>query len=165
MYHLTKTAPKGGSHMLIKVAMTREEDKKRITLCKPPEKQTELTLSNISLYTNWLNNLPFDTNTFTFYLSDEPLGAEVAIHLSPIPYVGPAKAYTRFEIQNDKGKFIGTSMTYPLATLLLRTSELDPAIIAEKRAIYLGVGPSGETRSNHCRMRTRRAARHHNRPP
>ena len=125
--------------MLIKVAMTRGEKKRRITECNPSDQLSTSILSVLYPHTEWLPTLPFDTSEFTLFVSDQPLGDEVAVKLPPIPYAEPANNYTRFEIHDDKGKRIGTSMDYPVTQLLLQNSELDPEIIDEKKPIYLGV--------------------------
>ena len=128
--------------MLIKVAMTRGEKKRRITQCNPTDQRSTSILNDLYPDTKWLPTLPFDTSEFTLFVSDQPLGDEVAVKLPPVPYARPAGRYTRFEIQDGTDRHIRTSMEYPVTHLLLRTSELDHAIIAEKKSIYLGVGPA-----------------------
>ena len=125
--------------MLIKVAMTRGEKKRRFTQFDPTDQQSTSILSVLYPHTEWLLTLPFDTREFVLFVSDQPLGDEVAVKLTPIPYAEPAGAYTRFEIHDDKGNRIGTSMAYPVTQILLQNSELDPTIIDEKKPIYLGV--------------------------
>ena len=128
--------------MLIKVAMTRGEKKRRITPCNPTDQQSTSILTVLYPDTKWLPTLPFDTSEFTLFVSDQPLGDEVAVKLHPVPYARPAGRHTRFELQDGTDRHIPTSKEYPVTYLVLRTSELDHAIIAEKKSIYLGVGPA-----------------------
>ena len=128
--------------MLIKVAMTKGDKKRRFTQFDPTDHQSTSILSVLYPHTEWLPTLPFDTSEFTLFVSDQPLGDEVAVTLSPIPYAEPAGSYTRFQIPDGKGSFIRTSMEHPVTQLLLLTSELDPTIIAGQMPIYLGVGPA-----------------------
>ena len=125
--------------MLTKVAMTRGEKKRRITECNPSDQLSTSILSTLYPHTPWLLTLPFDTSEFTLFVSDKPLGDEAAVKLPPVPYSQPAGNYTRFEIQDENGNRIGTSMDYPVTQLLLQNSDLDPEIIDEKKPIYLGV--------------------------
>ena len=128
--------------MLIKVAMTKGDKKRRFTQFDPTDHQSTSILSVLYPHTKWLPTLPFDTSEFTLFVSDQPLGDEVAVKLPPLPYARPAGRHTRFELQDGTDKHIRTSMEYPVTHLVLRTSELDHAIITEKKSIYLGVGPA-----------------------
>ncbi|GEM_PF-5858428 len=128
--------------MLLKIAMTKGDKKRRITECKPTDQQSTSLLNVLYPHTEWLINQPFDTAQFTLFVSDEPIGDEAAVTLPQVPYAEPAGRYSRFELRDDKGKRLGTSMDYPVTQLLLQTTELDPEIIAEQRPIYLAVGPT-----------------------
>ena len=125
--------------MLIKIPMKKGEKKRRFTQFDPTDQQSTSILSVLYPHTEWLPTLPFDTSEFTLFISDAPLGDEAVVTLPPVPYAEPAGNYTRFEIHDDKGNRIGTSMDYPVTQLLLQNSELDPEIIDEKKPIYLGV--------------------------
>ena len=128
--------------MFIKVAMSKGRKGRRLTTCRPTDPRSVSLLSDFYPDANWLAGQPFDTGEFVLFVSDAPLGNEVAVKLLPIPYAEPAGAYTRFEIHDDKGNRIGTSMEHPVTQLLLLTSELDPEIIAGQMPIYLGVSPA-----------------------
>ena len=128
--------------MFIKVAMSKGRKGRRLTTCRPTDHRSVSLLSDFYPDANWLEGQPFDTGEFVLFVSDQPLGNEVAVKLLPIPYAEPAGTYTRFEIHDDKGNRIGTSMEHPVTQLLLLTSELDPEIIAGQMPIYLGVSPA-----------------------
>ena len=128
--------------MFIKVAMTKGKKGRRLTTCRPTDQRSVSLLSDFYPDANWLEAQPFDTGEFTLFISDAPLGDEAAIQIPPVPYIEPKGGYTHFEIQNSKGIRIGTSMQHPVTQLTLLSSELDPDIITEQRAIYLGVGPA-----------------------
>ena len=128
--------------MLIKIPMKKGEKKRRITECNPSDQLSTSILSTLYPHTAWLNEQTFDTREFTLFVSDAPLGDEVAVKLPPVLYAEPAGNYSRFEIHDDKGTRIGTSMEHPVTQLLLQNSELDPTIIAGQMPIYLGVGPA-----------------------
>ena len=128
--------------MLIKIPMTKGEKKRRITECNPSDQLSTSILSTLYPHTAWLNEQTFDTKEFVLFVSDQALGDEVAVKLLPLPYARPAGRHTRFEIQDGTDRNIRTSMEHPVTYLVLRTSELDHAIIAEKKSIYLGVGPA-----------------------
>ena len=127
--------------MLIKIPMKKGEKKRRFTQFDPTDQQSTSILSVLYPHTEWLPTLPFDTtkSSNAIRFRRKPLGDEVVVSLPPIPYAEPAGNYTRFEIHDDKGNRIGTSMDYPVTQLLLQNSELDPEIIDEKKPIYLGV--------------------------
>ena len=128
--------------MLTEVIITKGEEKRRITLCKPIDQESTLILKDFYPDTQWLSTLPFDTSEFVLFISGDPLGNKAAVTLPPIPYARPAgDYYTRFEIQDGKDRHIRTSNEYPVTQLLLTNSELDPEIISEKKPIYLGVSP------------------------
>ena len=110
--------------------------------CNPIDHRSVSLLSTLYPHTAWLNEQTFDTKEFVLFISDAPLGDKVAVKLALIPYAEPAGAYTRFEIHDDKGNRIGTSMEHPVTQLLLLTSDLDPEIIAGQMPIYLGVSPA-----------------------
>ena len=129
--------------MLLKIAMIKGDKKRRITICKPIDENSPSLLNDLYPHTTWLSTLPFDTTSFTLFVSDKPLGDAVAVKLPPVPYIKPAGPnYSRFEIRAGKERHIGTSMEHPVTQLLLKNEDLDPDIIAEKRQIYLGVGPA-----------------------
>ena len=128
--------------MLIKIAMTKGKQGRRVTTCRPTDQQSTRILSDFYPDANWLEDRPFDTGEFTLHVSGAPLGDEAAVKLPPLPYIETKSGFTRFEIQDSKGNRIGTSIEHPVTQLVLRTSELDPAIIDEKLPIYLGVSPA-----------------------
>ena len=127
--------------MLIKIAMTKGDRKRRITTCKPTNKSISL-LRNFYPDSKWLEAQPFDTEEFTLHVSDAPLRDETIIQLPSLPYVETKRGYTRFEIQDSNGVRIRTTTQFPVNQLSLLTSDLHPTIIAEKLPIYLGVGPA-----------------------
>ena len=128
--------------MLLKVTMTRGENKRRITLCKPAVHQSTPILKDFYPDTAWLDSLPFDTAEFDLLISDEPIGDKAAVTLPRIPYATPAgDSYSRFEIRAGQNRHTRTSMEYPATQLLLNNRDLDPKIISERKSIYLGVSP------------------------
>ena len=128
--------------MLLKVTMTRGENKRRITLCKPAVHQSTPILKDFYPDTAWLDSLPFDTAEFDLLISDEPIGDKAAVTLPRIPYATPAgDSYSRFEIRAGQNRHTRTSMEYPATQLLLNNRDLDPKIISEKKSIFLGVSP------------------------
>ena len=128
--------------MLLKVTMTRGENKRRITLCKPAVHQSTPILKDFYPDTAWLDSLPFDTAEFDLLISDEPIGDKAAVTLPRIPYATPAgDSYSRFEIRAGQTRHTRTSMEYPATQLLLNNRDLDPKIISERKSIYLGVSP------------------------
>ena len=128
--------------MLLKVTMTRGENRRRITLCKPAVHQSTPILKDFYPDTAWLDSLPFDTAEFDLLISDEPIGDKAAVTLPRIPYATPAgDSYSRFEIRAGQNRHTRTSMEYPATQLLLNNRDLDPKIITEKKSIFLGVSP------------------------
>ena len=122
--------------MLLKVTMTRGENKRRITLCKPAVHQSTPILKDFYPDTAWLDSLPFDTAEFDLLISDEPIGDKAAVTLPRIPYATPAgDSYSRFEIRAGQNRHTRTSMEYPATQLLLNNRDLDPKIISEKKSI------------------------------
>ena len=129
--------------MLIKLAMTRGDDKTYTTEFNPPQDQSDPVLDGIFPDTEWLSELPFETDSLTFFISDRPLNEDqVAITLPPIPFAKSTKHKTRFEMQNDRGRRLLSSKENPVTQQFLYNAALDPLIIAEQRRIYLGVGPA-----------------------
>ena len=59
--------------MLIKLAMTRGDDKTYTTEFNPPQDQSDPVLDGIFPDTEWLSELPFETDSLTFFISDRPL--------------------------------------------------------------------------------------------
>ena len=128
--------------MLLKVTMTRGENKRRITLCKPAVHQSTPILKDFYPDTAWLDSLPFDTAEFDLLISDEPIGDKAAVTLPRIPYATPAgDSYSRFEIRAGQTRHTRTSMEYPATQLLLNNRDLDPKFISKRKSIFLGVSP------------------------
>ena len=125
--------------MLIKLVVEKSEKKKNTTIFKPAEKLVEKMLDDVYFDTKWLATLLFSTDLLTLYISDEPLGDEVEIHLPTVPFYRSTTKKTRFEIQTASGRWAPTSLTHPMTFLYLYNDALDPAIIAEKRSLYWGV--------------------------
>ena len=128
--------------MLLKVAMIRGDDKRRTTECSPTDQGSAPTLKPIYPFTKWLDGLTFDTTKFELIASGEPIRDNITISLPPVPYAQLAGDYSLFELQDHTGKYIGTSMRQPIASVSLPNSELDPEIISERRPIYLAVAPA-----------------------
>ena len=128
--------------MLIKTPMKKGAPTARTTKCISTEQSSTPALDASYPHSEWLSTLPFDTQEFTLFASDQALGDEVAIKLPPLPFVKATKNKSRFEIQNDRGSRMRTSMQRPITQQFLNNKRLDPLIIAERRPIYLGVGPA-----------------------
>ena len=128
--------------MLIKSPMKKGAPTARTTKCISTEQSSTPALDASYPHSEWLSTLPFDTQEFTLFASDQPLGDKVAIKLPPLPFVKATKNKSRFEIQNDRGSRMRTSMQRPITQQFLNNKRLDPLIIAEQRPIYLGVGPA-----------------------
>ena len=133
--------------MLIKSPMKKGAPTARTTKCISTEQSSTPALDASYPHSEWLSTLPFDTQEFTLFASDQPLGDEVAIKLPPLPFVKATKNKSRFELQNDRGSRMRTSMQRPITQQFLNNKRLDPLIIAEQRPIYLGVGPADRRRS------------------
>ena len=128
--------------MLIKSPMKKGAPTARTTKCISTEQSSTPALDASYPHSEWLSTLPFDTQEFTLFASDQALGDEVAIKLPPLPFVKATKNKSRFEIQNDRGSRMRTSMQRPITQQFLNNKRLDPLIIAEQRSIYLGGGPA-----------------------
>ena len=128
--------------MLIKSPMKKGAPTARTTKCISTEQSSTPALDASYPHSEWLSTLPFDTQEFTLFASDQPLGDEVAIKLPPLPFVKATKNKSGFELQNDRGSRMRTSMQRPITQQFLNNKRLDPLIIAEQRSIYLGVGPA-----------------------
>ena len=124
--------------MLLKIPMRRGDDKRRTTECSPSD-QSVPTFRPIHPNTQWLNGLPFDTNKFMLRVSDKPIKDNIAIPIPPVPYAKAEGTHSRFELQDPTGKYLGTSLRQPLASVSLPNSELDPVIIDERKPIYLSI--------------------------
>ena len=125
--------------MLLKVAMIRGDDKRRTTECSPTDQGSAPTLKPIYPFTKWLDGLPFDTNKFLLRVSDKPIKDNIAIPIPPVPYAQLTGDYSLFELQDPTGKYLGTSLRQPLASVSLPNSELDPVIIDERKPIYVSI--------------------------
>ena len=128
--------------MLLKVAMIRGDDKRRTTECSSTDQGSAPTLKPIYPFTKWLDGLTFDTTKFELIASGEPIRDNITVSLPPVPYAQLASDYSLFELQDHTGKYMGTSMRQPIASVYLPNSELDPEIISERRPIYLAVAPA-----------------------
>ena len=126
--------------MNIEIVMTRGEAKTYTTEFKPPETQSNPLLDGIFPDSEWLEELPFTTDSLRFFISDRPLdNDQVAITLPPIPFAKSTKNKTRFEMQNDHDRRLRSSKEYPITQLFLYNAHIDASIIDKQKPIYLGV--------------------------
>ena len=126
--------------MLISLVMTRGEAKTYTIEFKPPEEQSDPLLDGIFPDSEWLAELPFNTDLLKFFISDRPLDdAQGVIKLPPIPFAKSTKNKTRFEMQNDRGRRLLSSKGYPITQIFLYNAAIDVSIIDEQKPIYLGV--------------------------
>ena len=81
--------------MLISLVMTRGEAKTYTIEFKPPEEQSDPLLDGIFPDSEWLAELPFNTDLLKFFISDRPLDdAQGVIKLPPIPFAKSTKNKT-----------------------------------------------------------------------
>ena len=129
--------------MLISLVMTRGEAKTYTIEFKPPEEQSDPLLDGIFPDSEWLAELPFNTDLLKFFISDRPLDdAQGVIKLPPIPFAKSTKNKTRFEMQNDRGRRLLSSKENPVTKQFLYNAAIDVSIIDEQKPIYIGVGPA-----------------------
>ena len=124
--------------MLLRVRMKKVEDKLNTTKLEPCDDPAPLKDHYIN--TEFLTSLPFGTEELILHLSDEPLPeGEVAIAFPSLPFTRSTKNLTRFEIQNDRGRRLRSSLEYPVTQAFVYNDELGTEFIKEKRPLYSGI--------------------------
>ena len=129
--------------MLIKIPVKKGKAKTYTMECKPIEKRSNPLLDDVFPDTKSLSTLPFATAEFMLHISDRQfMPGEVALASPPLPFAKSTTYKTRFEIRNDRGTRMLTSLKYPFTQQFLYNealNALDPSIIAERKSIYLGI--------------------------
>ena len=129
--------------MFVKIAMKKGEPKRYTNECKPIEKRSNPLLDASYPDTKSLSTLPFATAEFMLHVSDRQfMPGEVALASPPLPFAKSTTFKTRFEIPNDRGTRMLTSLKFPFTQQFLYNealNALNPSIIAERRSIYLGI--------------------------
>ena len=129
--------------MLLRVRMKKVEDKLNTTKLEPCDEPAPLKDHYIN--TEFLTSLPFGTEELILHLSDEPLPeGEVAIAFPSLPFNRSTKNLTRFEIQNDRGRRLRSSLENPVTQAFVYNDELGAEFIKEKRPLYSGISPVPE---------------------
>ena len=124
--------------MLLRVRMKKVEDKLNTTKLEPCDDPAPLKDHYIN--TEFLTSLPFGTEELILHLSDEPLPeGEVAIAFPSLPFNRSTKNLTRFEIQNDRGRRLRSSLEYPVTQAFVYNDALGAEFIKEKRPLYSGI--------------------------
>ena len=129
--------------MLLRVRMKKVEDKLNTTKFEPCDEPAPLKDHYIN--TEFLTSLPFGTEELILHLSDEPLPeGEVAIAFPSLPFTRSTKNLTRFEIQNDRGRRLRSSLEYPVTQAFLYNDIVGTETITAERPLYSGISPVPE---------------------
>ena len=129
--------------MRLSVRMKKVEEKVNTTKLEPCREPAPMDSYYIN--TEFLTSLPFGTEELILHLSDEPLPeGEVAIAFPSLPFTRSTKNLTRFEIQNDRGRRLRSSLENPVTQAFVYNDELGAEFIKEKRPLYSGISPVTE---------------------
>ena len=102
-------------------------------------------MDNYYIDTGFLNSLPFDTEELNLHLSDEPFNeGEVTIAFPPLPFIRSTKNKTRFEMQNDRGRRLRSSLECPVTQAFVYNDSLGTEIIMNERPLHSGICPVTE---------------------
>ena len=109
--------------MRLSVRMKKVEEKVNTTKLEPCREPAPMDSYYIN--TEFLTSLPFGTEELILHLSDEPLPeGEVAIAFPSLPFTRSTKNLTRFEIQNDRGRRLRSSLENPVTQAFVYNDEL-----------------------------------------
>ena len=125
--------------MNIRLPVARGADKTRTTEFTPTENHAEPPLDGIFIDTDWVTELPFDTNSMTVLISESPIEDEEAFTMPLVPYTKTTKNKTRFEIQNEKGRRMKSSRDNPVTQIFLYNYALGESFIKDEKPIYIGI--------------------------
>ena len=129
--------------MRLSVRLKKVEEKVNTTKFEPIDEAPPL--DNYYIDTTAVYSMPFDTEELELFLSDEPLPeGEVAIAFPPLPFIRSTKNKSRFEIQNDRGRRLRSSLEYPVTQAFVYNDSLGAETITAERPLYSGISPVPE---------------------
>ena len=129
--------------MRLSVRLKKVEEKVNTTKFDPIDEAPPL--DNYYIDTTAVYSMPFDTEELELFLSDEPLlKGEVAIAFPPLPFIRSTKNKSRFEIQNDRGRRLRSSLEYPVTQAFVYNDALGTDFIKDERSLYSGISPVTE---------------------
>ena len=129
--------------MRLSVRIRKFEEKMNTTKFEPLDEAPPL--DNYYVHTDALKLMPFDTEDLMLFLSDEPFNeGEVTIAFPPLPFIRSTKNKSRFEIQNDRGRRLRSSLEYPVTQAFVYNDSLGTEIITNERPLYSGICPVTE---------------------
>ena len=129
--------------MRLSVRLKKVEEKVNTTKFEPIDEAPPL--DNYYIDTTAVYLMPFDTEEHMLFLSDEPFKeGEVAVAFPPLPFIRSTKNKTRFEIQNDRGRRLRTSLENPVTQAFVYNEALGADFIRDERPLYSGISPVAE---------------------
>ena len=129
--------------MRLSVRLKKVEEKVNTTKFEPIDEAPPL--DNYYIDTTAVYLMPFDTEEHMLFLSDEPFKeGEVAVAFPPLQFIRSTKNKTRFEIQNDRGRRLRTSLENPVTQAFVYNEALGADFIRDARPLYSGISPVTE---------------------
>ena len=122
------------------VRLEKVEEKVNTTKFEPIDEAPPL--KNYYIDTETVSLMPFDTEELELFLSEDPFKeGEVAIAFPPLPFIRSTTNLTRFEILNDRGSRLRTSLEYPVTLVFVYNDSLGAETITDERPLYSGISP------------------------
>ena len=126
--------------MRLSVRLKKVEEKVNTTKFEPIDEAPPL--KNYYIDTETVSLMPFDTEELDLFLSRDPFNeGEVAIAFPPLPFIRSTTNLTRFEILNDRGSRLRTSLEYPVTLVFVYNDSLGAETITDERPLYSGISP------------------------